>query len=244
MLGRCCLDSYHWSVKRKQRANTRAQVSRLMSLTLLPLFSLVSLFLPRAHSTIFLAVQSEGSRSSYFILLLILFTFLVMLLLLRDRVPAGCCKRHSVSSDDPLAAVTNGTKTGVVATFEGQDDAATGFDAWMKQNDDADATEAAANNGVELVKWDGVVEVAEPVQSQQQQHVQSEPLQHPVEVDQVISVVADSASSSAAVAVAPAPAPAAAAPAAEDELASPSRLVTPEHMFASPRFEPIIRRAQ
>jgi hypothetical protein len=215
-------------------------------------------FLPQAHSTIFLAVQSEGSRSSYFILLLILFTFLVILLLLRDRVPPSwlrCLRSSASAKDDPLTAPSAATAGGgkvledEVGVKDGNgDNTATGFDAWMQRNDEADEAEAASN-GVELAKWDGnngAVEVAEPQQLQQSplQPLQLAAVASVVDVEQVEVIAADDSSASPSAAATPAAAPPVAVAAETNELASPSRLLTPDHqhIFASPRFEPIIRR--
>ena len=133
-------------------------------------------------------MQSEGSRSSYFILLLSLFTALVTLLLLRDRVPPSwlsCLQSSASAKDDPLAASSTSASTApgrksVAAALDSDinaslgvsrrqeqlgEDAATGFDVWMQENDAADEAEAA-DHALELATLGN--SAAPPKQQQQQ----------------------------------------------------------------------------
>ena len=169
----------------------------------------------------------------------------MLLLLLRDRVPASwlsCLRSSATAKDDPLTASSTSTSTApghksVAAALDNDinaslgvsrrreqfgEDAATGFDVWMRDNQAADEAEAAAadEGALELATLGN--SAAPPAQEHPQPQLPLQPPQvveiaEPVELAQV-DVVNDSVSVAAA-----------------NDLASPSRFL---HVAA----EPFVRR--
>lgn len=132
-----------------------------------------------AHSTVLLAVQSDGSKSTFLFVLLALFSALVVLLLVRRRIPrwCGCARRRQARPKllrDRTAAAALGAQAGTEAALI---NGALGEHA--EDDDDEEADELAVAHKEWLNQEEEPVELPIPSESPAQPDPIPEEAEHP-----------------------------------------------------------------